>query len=606
MQLLAGTLYDPSSSVAKATSSRIAMTALDTTNLRLAFTTPVNCTAVLVRMRCNLSGATTMPQILLGVLDGATVKGRQVPQGSLPGTAIATTNVSLVAEFLITGLTGNTAYTYDAAYGVETEVASTNIHYGGPNNTTANDAWGGFAFEIWDPAPAPSNFDVFSVDSNGRVDVIKVAGTTQTARDVGASVLLSSGTGTGQLDFTSGVVKANLAQILGTALTETAGQIAAAFKQFFDVASPTGTMKAITNVVTATNLTNLPAITSNWLTAAGIASGALNGKGDWNIGKTGYALSSAGIQAIWDALTSALTTASSIGKLLVDNINATISSRSSHSAADVWAVGTRTLTSFGTLVQDIWDKATSALTVAGSIGKLLVDNVNATISSRASQTSVDNVQSDTDNIQTRIPAALSGDGFMKADLKSIEDELTSGNNATLNLKQLNIQNPDGDALVAKAIGPTNGNGFDIEGFGSGHGVKILSGVNQNGIYVESTGDADTVFLSAGQGKAINLESFSSVATLNIENFSTGKSINAPNDISVSDGDLTLAAIAAAVWANATRTLTSISDSAGITTLLSRIGSALNISGGKVEANVKQINDTTLTGDGSSGNPWGPA
>lgn len=60
--------------------------------------------------------------------------------------------------------------------------------------------------------------------------------------------------------------------------------------------------------------------------------------------KTGYALSSTGIQAIWDALTSALTTASSIGKLLVDNINATISSRSSHSAADVWSSGTRTLT----------------------------------------------------------------------------------------------------------------------------------------------------------------------------------------------------------------------------------------------------------------------
>lgn len=43
--------------------------------------------------------------------------------------------------------------------------------------------------------------------------------------------------------------------------------------------------------------------------------------------KTGYALSAAGVQAIWDALTAALTTVGSIGKLLVDNINATISSR---------------------------------------------------------------------------------------------------------------------------------------------------------------------------------------------------------------------------------------------------------------------------------------
>ena len=51
--------------------------------------------------------------------------------------------------------------------------------------------------------------------------------------------------------------------------------------------------------------------------------------------KTGYALSGAGIQAIWDALTSALTTVGSIGKRLVDNIDATISSRSSHTAANV-------------------------------------------------------------------------------------------------------------------------------------------------------------------------------------------------------------------------------------------------------------------------------
>lgn len=50
------------------------------------------------------------------------------------------------------------------------------------------------------------------------------------------------------------------------------------------------------------------------------------------------------VQAIWDKATSALTSVGSIGKLLVDNVNATISSRSSHSAADVWAVATRLLT----------------------------------------------------------------------------------------------------------------------------------------------------------------------------------------------------------------------------------------------------------------------
>ena len=91
-------------------------------------------------------------------------------------------------------------------------------------------------------------------------------------------------------------------------------------------------------ITTVTNLTNLPAIPANWLTAAGIAAAALNGKGDWNIGKTGYALSAAGVQAIWDALTSALTAVGSIGKLLVDNINATISSRSTYAGGAVASV----------------------------------------------------------------------------------------------------------------------------------------------------------------------------------------------------------------------------------------------------------------------------
>lgn len=68
------------------------------------------------------------------------------------------------------------------------------------------------------------------------------------------------------------------------------------------------------------------------------------------------------IAAIWDNLTSGLTQAGSIGKLLVDNVNAAISSRSSHSAADVWTSGTRTLSSFGSLIADIWSAGTRSIT----------------------------------------------------------------------------------------------------------------------------------------------------------------------------------------------------------------------------------------------------
>lgn len=125
-----------------------------------------------------------------------------------------------------------------------------------------------------------------------------------------------------------------------------------------------------------------------------------------------------------------------------ENVDAKISTRSSHTAADVWSAGTRTLTSFGSLVSDIWanatrtlsafafsvtvgtnndktgyalssagvqsiwDALTSALTTVGSIGKLLVDNVDATISSRLAlgsytapdNTSITAIKTQTDKI----------------------------------------------------------------------------------------------------------------------------------------------------------------------------------------------------------------
>lgn len=55
------------------------------------------------------------------------------------------------------------------------------------------------------------------------VNTTHLAGTSQTARDIGASVLLSSGTGTGQVDLTSGVVKSNVTQFGGSAGTFSAG-----------------------------------------------------------------------------------------------------------------------------------------------------------------------------------------------------------------------------------------------------------------------------------------------------------------------------------------------------------------------------------------------
>lgn len=90
---------------------------------------------------------------------------------------------------------------------------------------------------------------------------------------------------------------------------------------------------------------------------------------------------------------------------------------STHAAADVWSVGTRTLTSFGTLVADIWAAATSGLTTAGSIGKLLVDNINATISSRSSH--------DAQGVWEYITRTLTSGGSGGATVAEIWNALTS-------------------------------------------------------------------------------------------------------------------------------------------------------------------------------------
>lgn len=106
-----------------------------------------------------------------------------------------------------------------------------------------------------------------------------------------------------------------------------------------------------------------------------------------NNDKSGYALSSAGVQAIWDALTSALTTVGSIGKLLVTNINATISSV----AGSVWDVtlsGHLNSGSTGAALNaagsagDPWTTSLPGAYGAGTAGNILGNNLDAAISTR--------------------------------------------------------------------------------------------------------------------------------------------------------------------------------------------------------------------------------
>lgn len=127
------------------------------------------------------------------------------------------------------------------------------------------------------------------------VNATKLGGTSQTGRDIGASVLLSAGSGAGQLDFTAGVVKANLAQILATALTETAGQLAGGFKKFFNIAAPASTMDVLARVTlvdTVTAYTGNTPQTGDSYARIGAAGVGLTNLGDARIANLDATISS--------------------------------------------------------------------------------------------------------------------------------------------------------------------------------------------------------------------------------------------------------------------------------------------------------------------------
>lgn len=335
MNLLGAALYDPAVAVSKSTATLLAMTAFDTTNLRLAITVPAHG-KVLFKLRTTITGATTVPTVLLGVMNGATVIGRVTPQ-DFPGTMnAATQSCPCQCEFIATGLTPG-AMNVDAAYAVQVIVASTNIKYGGPNTNAGNNAWGAFVFEAWDPQSQTAN-TTLAVDANGRVDVSKVAGTAQTARDLGA-----------QLDA---AVSSRMATY-----TQPTGFLAATFPT--TVASTTNITAG--TITTVTTLTNAPSDSAGTTTLLG----RLTAGRATNLDNLDATISSRSTYAGGDtAGTTTLLTRLSAGRATnLDNLDAAVSTRSTYGGADT--AGTTTLL--------------SRLTALRATG---LDNLDETVSSR--------------------------------------------------------------------------------------------------------------------------------------------------------------------------------------------------------------------------------
>lgn len=136
-----------------------------------------------------------------------------------------------------------------------------------------------------------------------------------------------------------------------------------------------------------------------------------------NNDKTGYGLSAAAVQAVWDALTSALTTVGSIGKLIVDNLNAAITSRM---ASYTQPTGFLAATFPSTVA------STTNITAATGVVLSGVTHTGAVIPTVTAVTGLTaaTVHSDLDDIQARLPAALVG-GRMDSTVSAIGNDTTA-------------------------------------------------------------------------------------------------------------------------------------------------------------------------------------
>ncbi|SRR6266404_7355998 len=430
MNLLGSANYDPAVAVSKATSALLAMTALDTSNLRLAITVPSHGKVKFI-LAGTLTGATTIPTLLLGVLNGATVLGRVTPQIFTGTQNVATQGTPFRAEFTATGLTPG-AMNVDAAYAVQVIVALTNIKYGGPNTNAGANAWGGFVFEAWDPQPIPTA-------TPGAANGLQICGanaaTTYASLTVTAALTVngvSAVSQTGDAYARLGAAGAGLTALGDTRIanldaaissrmatyTQPTGFLAATFPA--SIASPTNITAG--TITTTTNLTNAPTagdFTATMKTSLNAATPSVTVSD-----KTGFSLtqafpanfSSIGISAGGHILTvDTLTTytgntpqtgdafariglagvgLTNLGDTRIAHLDADISSRSTFAGG---AVASVTGNIGGNLAGSV-----------GSVVGLTVANLDATISSRLASagytapdnTSITSIKAKTDNLPT--------------------------------------------------------------------------------------------------------------------------------------------------------------------------------------------------------------
>lgn len=392
-----------------------------------------------------------------------------------------------------------------------------------------------------------------------------------------------------------------------------------------------------TALATADDATLAAIAALNNPSAAGIADAVWDEAiaGHLGVGSTGEALNAAG--SAGDPWTTALPGAygaGSAGKILGDNINATISSRATQTSVDdvptnaelttalagaddatLAAIAALNNPSAATIADAVWDEDATAHQTQGTFGQAIGDpgtdadtiwalantNLNATVSSRASQTSVDDlptnaelttalgtaddavlaaiatVQTDTDNIQTRIPAALVG-GRIDASVGAMAADTVTAS-----------------AIATDAIGSNELAATAITEIQAGLATQVsVDDLPTNAELTTALGTADDATLAAIA--ALNNLSSAQAQT------AAAAALTAYDPPTRAEATSDKAEIIVEVNANETKidTLDTVADA-----IKAKTDSLAFTVAGQVDANIQYVNGIEVTGNGDPGTEWGP-
>lgn len=285
-------------------------------------------------------------------------------------------------------------------------------------------------------------------------------------------VTVKDGTGTGEIDTTSGgVLVAALANNSITAASIASDAITAA--KIADGAIDAATFAA--------GAIDASAIATDAIGSAEISAAAVTKI------QSGLSTYAGGDTSGTTTLLSRLT---STRAGLLDNLDAAISTR-------LATAGYTSPPSAATIAAAVWDYLTSAATTVGSLGKLLVDNLNATISSRLASASY-TAPLDAAGVRSAVGLASAN---LDTQLTTIDDFLDT-EVAAIKAKTDNLPSDPADASdIAGAFSTVNTTLSTIAGYVDTEVAAIKAVTDQLADTLEDSGGGAYIFTSAALAQA---------------------------------------------------------------------------------------------------------